>query len=94
MITPQKSPAALFLDEEACPTMRNTNEEQTHAPEAELSSKFYGNTPHGKDSPNLSQRSLLGIEKELKSLALNQTEHKASKAERSNLTAVSVLDCD
>lgn len=42
--------------------MRNTNEEQTNAPEIENPSLFYGNTPHGKDSPNLSQRSLLGIE--------------------------------
>ena len=70
----------LFLDQEAYPTMRNNLEDKTNLPEPFAYSVFYGQTPLAKDSAVLSQRSLLGLDSEDKSLLLTNTEQKNTKA--------------
>ena len=60
--------------------MRNNLEDYTDLPEPQTNSLFFGQTPQVKDSADLSQRSLLGLELENKSLLLSNTEQKYSKA--------------
>ena len=50
-------------------------------PGLQTNNLFYGQTPQAKDSAELSQRSLLGLELENKSLLLSNTEQKYTKAE-------------
>ena len=60
--------------------MRNTKEDQTHAPDQDMPSIFYGNTAQ-MQSPNMSQRSLQGLKENEFSPALTKTEQKVLKAE-------------
>ena len=60
--------------------MRNNLEDYTDLPEPQTNSLFNVQTPPLKDSADLSQRSLLGLETENKRLLLSNTEQNYKKA--------------
>lgn len=60
--------------------MRNNLEDYTDLPEPQTNSLFNVQTPPLKDSADLSQQSLLGIETENKRLLLSNTEQNYKKA--------------